>query len=175
MDETLLREHRRAKDEHFRRGHHSPIPPGDRAGFGGLDYYPPRADLDLELELLPAGDGEIRVPTSDGRERVYRRAGRVRFAVDGEEAELTLFSVPGHEEGGLFLPFRDATSGDETYGAGRYLDLDSPQEGRVRVDFNLAYNPFCAYDEAYSCPLPPPENWLRVPIRAGEKAYAPEG
>jgi len=69
----------------------------------------------------------------------------------------------------LFLPFRDATSGVETYGAGRYLDVDPEPAGTVVVDFNMAYNPFCAYDDASSCALPPYENWLPVPIRAGER------
>jgi uncharacterized protein (DUF1684 family) len=70
-----------------------------------------------------------------------------------------------------FLPFRDATSGNESYGAGRYLDVEPGRDGRVQSDFNLAYNPYCAYNDAFSCPLSPSENWLRVPIRAGEAAY----
>ena len=72
----------------------------------------------------------------------------------------------------LFVPFRDATSGKETYGAGRYLEVESPgPDGRVRVDFNAAYNPYCAYNPDWSCPIPPGENWLSVPIRAGEKTF----
>jgi uncharacterized protein (DUF1684 family) len=75
-------------------------------------------------------------------------------------------------DGDLFLPLRDATSGDETYGAGRYLEPLMLDDGRVLVDFNYLYNPYCAYNDAWSCPLPPRENWLTVPIRAGEKAFA---
>ena len=82
---------------------------------------------------------------------------------------LALYATPGHE--GYFLPFRDATSGRETYGAGRYLDLAPPHDGKVTVDFNLAYNPYCAYSDSFSCALPPVENWLQVPIRAGEMAF----
>ncbi|NIR36327.1 MAG: DUF1684 domain-containing protein [Actinobacteria bacterium] len=82
---------------------------------------------------------------------------------------VTIYGTPH----GYFLPFRDATSGSESYGAGRFLDIDGPLDGPVTIDFNLAYNPYCAYDESYSCPLPPAENWLQVPIRAGEQVYRP--
>ena len=99
-----------------------------------------------------------------------RRAGLVRFDVDGESAQATLFS--DDDDPGLFLPFRDATSGRETYGAGRYLDVQPPDaDGDVVIDFNLAYNPYCAYSEGFSCPLPPAENRLDVPIRAGEMTF----
>jgi hypothetical protein len=96
----------------------------------------------------------------------------VHFDVDGRTATLTLFG--SHDSDDLFLPFRDATSGQETYGAGRYIDVGAARDGRVTVDFNLAYNPYCAYNPSYSCPLPPRENWLDVPIRAGEQDYASE-
>jgi hypothetical protein len=95
----------------------------------------------------------------------------VRFEVGGEPARVTLFASPDTHE--LFLPFRDATSGKETYGAGRYLEVEPPNaDGRVVVDFNDAYNPYCAYNASWSCPIPPGENWLAVPIRAGERSFA---
>ena len=100
---------------------------------------------------------------------MHERAGVARFDVAGEEVTLTLYDT-GHP--GYFLPFRDATSGTETYGAGRYLDLDRNPDGTLLIDFNLAYNPLCAYNDSYSCPLPPIENWLSVPIRAGEKDFS---
>ncbi|MBT8206662.1 MAG: DUF1684 domain-containing protein, partial [Acidimicrobiia bacterium] len=80
-------------------------------------------------------------------------------------ADVTLYDTGAH---GYFVPFRDATSGKESYGAGRYLDVHPNEDGTVTLDFNYAYNPYCAYDEAFSCPLPPIENWLEVPIAAGE-------
>jgi uncharacterized protein (DUF1684 family) len=164
-----LIEFRRQKDAFFGRDQRSPIPERERAGFTGLSYYPPNDDLVYTLRPEP-GDGEpIRIGTSDGQVREYHRSAIARFEVDGEEATLALLTTPHHP--GFFLPFRDATSGTDTYGAGRYLDLEPNPDGTVTIDFNLAYNPSCAYDDAYSCPLPPPENWLRVPIRAGEKAY----
>jgi uncharacterized protein len=169
MNPHALEEMRRQKDEVFRTHPHSPIPEGHRDTFAGIAYFPPNAGLVFDLEVEPA-DGEIlTIPTSDGDERRYARAFTIRFAVEGQPAELVLLGREG--DAGLFLPFRDATSGNESYGAGRYLDLEPPAEGRVHIDFNLAYNPYCAYDDAYSCPLPPPENWLRLPIRAGEAAY----
>ena len=87
----------------------------------------------------------------------------------GNKQYNTLYQARGEDS--LFLPFRDALSGKETYGAGRYLDVAPPHSGHVVVDFNYAYNPSCAYDPQFSCPLPPRENWLQVPIRAGEKNF----
>ena len=106
-----------------------------------------------------------------GGEQVYTRAGILRFAVDGQPAQLTLFAQEDQHE--LFVPFRDSTSGKDSYPAGRYLEVEPPDaSGQVSVDFNLAYNPYCAYNPEYSCPLPPVENWLKVPIRAGEKTFS---
>jgi uncharacterized protein (DUF1684 family) len=92
----------------------------------------------------------------------------VRLTIEGEPAQLTIFE---DARGGLFLPMRDATSGDETYGAGRYLEPDLQGGDRVLVDFNRLYNPYCAYNDQWSCPLPPRENWLRLPVRAGERTF----
>ena len=114
----------------------------------------------------------------------YRRAGQLRFRLAGQACRLTVFSLVGYG-GGLFLPFRDATSGKETYGGGRYLfDTAKNTDGlaldiqagspEVVIDFNFAYNPSCAYDPRWACPLAPRENWLPVPIHAGEKIYAQE-
>ncbi len=107
--------------------------------------------------------------TSTGSVQEYMRWGKISFPVDGQAAELTVFKDPEH--GDYFLPFADATSGKETYGAGRYLEVHTQDDGRVLVDFNYAYNPYCAYNERWSCPLTPFENRLTVPIRAGEKNF----
>jgi uncharacterized protein (DUF1684 family) len=112
----------------------------------------------------------------------YRRAGQLRFRIGGQDCRLTVFSLVGYG-GGLFLPFRDGTSGTETYGGGRYLfDTAKNTDGlaldiqagsaEIGIDFNFAYNPSCAYDARWACPLAPRENWLPVSIRAGEKVYA---
>jgi uncharacterized protein (DUF1684 family) len=159
---------RAEKDRFFRSSPHSPI--ADRVNFAGLAYYPPDPAYRYELALDRADQPDpLTFQTSTGDERTYHRIGTVDFVVDGEAATLALYQADHHDE--LFLPFRDATSGSETYGAGRYLEPELLSDGRVLLDFNLAYNPFCAYSDAYSCPLPPFENHLTIPIRAGEKAF----
>jgi uncharacterized protein (DUF1684 family) len=168
MDELEI--FRAQKDDFYRRHPQSPLPPQVRATFDGLSYYEADPDLVFDVEVTAANGSPITIATSDGSQRTYYRAGTVTIHVDGEPATLTLLAIPGHD--GYFLPFRDATSGTETYGAGRYLDLPPAEEGRLIIDFNYAYNPYCAYSDAYSCALPPVENWLQVPIRAGEKSFS---
>jgi uncharacterized protein (DUF1684 family) len=168
MDPNELAEYRKAKDEYFRTSHDSPLGRGDRSGFDGLDYFAPRQDLVFTVPIHPGDGSEVWVQTSDEAERVYRNAGTVELTVDGEPVTLALYDT-GHT--GLFVPFRDGTSGVTTYGAGRYLDLEPNEDGTVTIDFNLAYNPSCVYSDGWSCPIPPPENWLSVPIEAGEKMY----
>ncbi len=157
--------HRAAKDEHFRTGAKTPLGPGDHSDFAGLDYFPPRPDLVFTVPVVPGDGSEVRVRTSDDREKVYANYGRVTLSIAGDEVGLTVYDTMH----GLFLPFRDATSGKTTYGAGRYLDLEPNDDGTLTIDFNLAYNPSCAYSDGWSCPIPPAENWLRVPIEAGER------
>lgn len=165
-----LDDFRRAKDSMFAHDADSPLPPEERTRFAGLSYYAFDASFRFEVDVEPAESAEdLTMSTSTGDEVVYRRFGAVHFTVDGQEARLTLFE--DDDEGEIFIPFRDSTSGTETYGAGRYLEVSRPAARRVTLDFNYAYNPYCAYSEAYSCPLAPAENWLRVPIRAGEKRY----
>lgn len=159
-------------------GHHpqSPIPQDERYEFEGLNYFGPNPDLIFEVTVERFGEDEplVEMETTTGDVRPYRRYGRFTFTVNGTEAALTLYS--DLYESDFFLPFRDTTSGKETYGAGRYLDNGRPgiqplDETRFRFDFNYAYNPYCVYQSTYSCPLPPNENWLSVPIEAGEKKY----
>jgi len=168
MNTDQLLDFRRNKDEFFRTSHDSPLNHADRHEFEGLNYYEPRPDLVFTLPVEPEDGSEISFETSDNRVKTYRRAGKVDFEVDGHPAQLTLYDT-GHP--GYFIPFRDKTSGDATYGAGRYLDIDVNDDGAVTIDFNLAYNPSCVYDEGYSCPIPPIENWLQVPIEAGERNF----
>ena len=164
---------REGKDAYFRASADSPLTPEQRASFAGLSYYVEDPSLVVRGRLEPADDPEpFAVPTSTGAEQVYRRAGVLRFVVDGRPAAITLLSVVDGHQHGFFVPFRDATNRDETYPAGRYLEVDPPDaDGVVTLDFNDAYNPWCAYNDDWSCPLPPPENWLDVPIRAGERRF----
>lgn len=161
---------RAEKDMYFRRDPYGPIE--DRTNFNGLNYYPPDPAFQFTLPLQRAEPEPLTFQTSTGDERVYQRIGVVEFEVGGQTAHLAIYKSEDYDE--LFLPFRDATSGTETYGAGRYLEPVALGSGELLVDFNLAYNPYCAYSDAFSCPLPPVENWLKIAIRAGEKQYKSE-
>ena len=170
-----LRDHREAKDEYFRTDPHSPIPPEERDDFEGLSYYPIDETYRFELALQIHDDPDtVTVGTSTGGDREYLEWGEFRFEVDGETVTLQAYKAEADDDR-LWVPFRDATSGEETYGAGRYLDLEPEThrtaDGRWILDFNEAYNPTCAYSEQYECPLPPTANWLEVPIEAGEKTF----
>jgi len=171
---SAIEGYRAEKDAFFKAAPGSPIPEAEREAFAGLPYYP--VDEDLVLEgLTPepyTGDEPttFQIPTSDGRLRPARRAGIFNFELEGAPRRLTAYELEGaHGDGSLFLPFLDATSGSETYGAGRYLDLEPDEDGTYAIDFNLAYHPSCVYAAHFSCPLTPAENRLAIPIRAGER------
>jgi uncharacterized protein len=166
MDE--LSELRQAKDDFFAGHPHSPLTRAQKQDFKGLAYFPPAPELRFEaaVEVFPEQE-EIEMQTSTGDVQFYRRYGRFHFQVLEQEAALTIYT----SEGGYFLPFVDSLAGSETYPAGRYLEPEPLPNGMFLVDFNLAYNPYCAYNDLWSCPLTPFENRLKVPIRAGEKIY----
>ncbi len=165
---TELQQFRADKDRFFAHDPHSPLTIEQRHHFQGLYYFPENQALrmDLAIEEYPVME-EVKMLTTTGQAQTYIRFGRIRFSVEGQEIELTVFT----DRNGFFLPFADGLAGDETYGAGRYLELRPLDKGKVRVDFNYAYNPYCAYNEAWSCPITPAENRLTVPVRAGEKVF----
>ncbi len=184
---SALQRWRREKDCYFKTSPDSPI---QDAEFTGLAYYPEDLAYVLEASLEPFAHPEtVGLMTSVGDEQLYLRYARVRFELKmgelaGEAGQLTLF-LPVRGAGSdtkivrFFFPFRDASSGTETYGAGRYLEAENLEaegeataKGRVRLDFNYAYNPLCALSARYRCPLPPAENQLSVPVRAGERCGA---
>lgn len=168
-----VRAYRAEKDGYFRTGAGSPIPVAERAAFTGLPYFPVDAALYFEgLTLEPYTDGEpasFTIPTSDGKLRPAERAGVLRFEIGSVPCALTGYAFAGGRDGSLFVPFLDGTSGTESYGAGRYLDLEPEEDGTFVLDFNLAYHPSCVYDARFSCPLTPAENRLPVRIEAGER------
>ena len=177
-----LNEFRRGRDELFRTHPQSPIELEERGGFAGLHYFDADPAYRVHATLEPGDGSELAIDTGgeDGAVR-YRRIGRLAFALHGERCELTVLSLIQYA-GGLFVPFRDSTSGHETYGGGRYLfDTAKDTDGLVleittgsldvTIDFNFAYNASCAYSPRWACPLAPPENHLKVPVRAGEKIY----
>ena len=162
-----LLELRHEKDAFFGGPHDSPLTVEQRRTFAGLKYFDPDPAFRFEVTLEgPAGAVE-EVEMSDGTTDHLQRAGTVRFTIDGADTSLLAF----HQGDALFIPFRDATSGTDTYGAGRYVEAEALGGGRYLLDFNRAYNPYCAYNDDWRCPLPLPENWLKVAIRAGEKGF----
>jgi uncharacterized protein (DUF1684 family) len=165
---TQLENFRAQKDEFFASHPESPLTPEQKRTFQGLSYFPENPDLRLEVRVEEFAEGdEIQMQTTTGGVQDYLRFGKFKFQVDGDEAELTIYA--SHH--GFFLPFADALAGEETYGAGRYLEPDHLGNDTFLVDFNLAYNPYCAYNEAWACPITPFENRVKVPIRAGEKIF----
>jgi len=164
------------KDEFFKTDPRSPLPESERAAFTGLPYYPVDEGLAFEDRVLEPYTGDepsnFQIPTSDGKLRPAHRAGVLRFELDGEPRQLTAYTFDGGDGQSLFVPFLDGTSGTETYGAGRYLDLEPEADGTYALDFNLAYHPSCVYDAKFSCPLTPAENRLPVRIEAGERLAA---
>lgn len=170
-----LEQEREEKDRFFSNHAQSPIPLEELKSFKGLVYYPPDPDYRFELELHEHGDKKtFHIEDTGGNMRNFLRWGEFRFTMGDEERGLQAYKSDP-EERRLFIPFKDVTSGKETYGAGRYLDLDADQDktpaGKWVLDFNKAYNPWCAYSEDYVCPFVPPENWLKVSIYVGEKNY----
>jgi uncharacterized protein (DUF1684 family) len=168
--------YRADKDAYFRTGAGSPIPPAEREAFEGLPYFAVEEDLivdDLGLEPYTGEEPvHFEIPTTDGRLRPAERAGVFRFTLLEGEHTLTAYRMAGsdgqvHES--LFVPFLDGTTGVESYGAGRYLDLDPEEDGTWTLDFNVAYHPSCVYDPRFSCPLTPAENRLSIRIEAGER------
>lgn len=163
-----LTDFRAEKDEFFRRHPQSPLTPDQRRGFIGLNYFPENEALRMEVQVeLLHDEKSMEMQTSTGGVQEYIRHGRFKFQAEGQEAELTIY----RNEHGYFLPFVDSLAGKETYPAGRYMEPEALPGDRFFVDFNLAYNPYCAYNEMWSCPITPPENRLKVPIRAGEKMF----
>lgn len=159
---------RAEKDEFFATHPQSPLTPQQKNMFEGLSYFEENPDLRLMVDIDEfENKDQIRIQTNTGDIQSYERFGRFTFEVDGEQASLTLY----RNEHGFFLPFADSLAGEETYGAGRYLEPEEHDDGKFLIDFNLAYNPYCAYNESWSCPITPPENRLKVPIRAGEKVF----
>jgi uncharacterized protein len=162
------------RDDLFAHHPQSALPPERRAGFAGLSYFGFDPAGRVLADVAPAERRRFEVPSSDGGTMELERIGVARFALAGADRELELYWLLGYG-GGLFVPFADATSGQETYGAGRYLldtvkgaDLGT-REGRLVLDFNLAYNPSCSYDPRWTCPLAPPPNRLPVEVRMGER------
>ena len=161
-----LQAFRTEKDQFFAHHPQSPLTRAQKQIFQGLDYFPEAPDLRLELDVEEFSEKEqIEMQTTTGDIQSYIRFGKIRFKVEGQDVELTIYA----NQHGFFLLFVDSLAGKETYPAGRYLEPELQHNGKLLIDFNMVYNPYCAYNEMWSCPLTPFENRLKAPIRAGEK------
>lgn len=166
----------REKTERFLQGsEESPFAP-DSIPFEGLQHYPVDPNYRVKARLEPIQQQKLlTLPTTTGQEEKYIRYGYAEFNLNGKVNRLLVLQpLESEEPQQLFIAFADETSGEETYGGGRYLNVEMPARAgqkTLELDFNLAYNPYCAYNPTYSCPLPPKENVLTIPIRAGEKIY----
>jgi len=168
-----LKSFREKRDRFFKEDPHSPLKESDRKKFKGLSYYP------IDLKYAMAGAIEryptepkpmyVTLPTNKEMGRKYVKYGRFKFKWEGKAYTLQIFRPLGTGE--LFLPFKDRASETETYPKGRYLSIEPMPGGKVLIDFNRAYNPFCQFNEKYTCPYAPEENWLDIVIRAGEKRF----
>jgi uncharacterized protein (DUF1684 family) len=142
--------------------------------FEGLAYFDVDSTYRIRATFTKSIGKKFKMPTSTERQPIYRRYGYVDFTIDGKTQRLTAYqNMALRKQKGyknyLFIPFRDSTCGNESYGGGRYLDVEIPEGTTIMLDFNKIYNPYCVYSHRYSCPIPPVENTLTIPIRAGEK------
>ncbi len=167
-----LVEYRREKDKFFKDNEDSPVKDEDRVAFRGLKYYDPTEAFIFRVTLQKFEKPEtLKMGTTTGDLRDAVKYGYFDFTVRGRSQRLHVYKFTPDLGSYLFVPFTDSTNGKETYGAGRYLDFEESQTGTYLLDFNLAYNPSCAYNENYSCPIPPKENRLDVATEAGEKNF----
>jgi len=161
---------RAEKNEQFQKSS-EPIPASKKAEFLPLAYFPIDPEYDVVAALtLSSDDTKLMMPTSSGQPRQVRRLGTLEFTLKGQLIKLESFIEVGAPDiNRITVMFSDRTSGKETYEAGRYIDLDRTATGLYDLDFNKAYHPYCVYNSSYECPIPPPENRLKIPVQAGEK------
>ena len=162
---------RRAEiNDSFRESEDSPLTEEQKAIFTSLSYFPVAEKYKVQAELHRNSREQIvKINITDGSQREYFVYGNAHFHLEGKELDVTVYKPVDSESEYLFIPFYDMTSADQTYGGGRYVEPVITERGVLEIDFNLAYNPYCAYNHDYRCPIPPQENSLNVSILAGEK------
>lgn len=171
-DVNALNSERRTKDESFRMDEESPIPASIRQAFKGLHYFPPNPDMAVNARFMAETTSDtVELSSTRGEIRRYMRAGIFSFTIGGRACSLVAFRPTTGEHRILFVPFRDSTSGITSYPAARYMEVFDTGDSLYVLDFNGAYNPWCAYNDRFSCTLPPQSNVLSVAITAGEKIY----
>ncbi len=171
-EETVF-EHRDEILDFMKNNDESPLSDSIKSSFEGFDYFEPDPLFKVKASLVRISENSnLKMVTNDGQVREYTKYAYAIFNLSGQQRQLTLLQADLEEsDGTLFLPFGDLTNGETTYGGGRYLDLQLTSKNTITIDFNLAYNPYCAYSADYSCPLPPSENRLSVAINAGEMNF----
>ena len=162
---------RSEKDEQFKESNDSPLPEDRKSSFAGLSYFPPDADYAVTATFTESASPDtVLMQTSTVQVRKAVRAGVFSFTLNNKKLRLTAYTfIDFDSDDSYFVPFTDKTTGNETYYAGRYLDVPVTGDSEYELDFNMAYNPYCAYSDRFSCPRVPQENDLAVEIRAGEK------
>ncbi len=170
-------EFQRELNANFKDASKSPLKDKDRKNFTGLDFFKTDSSYVVMAEFQKLeGEKPFQMKTTTDRLPVYVKYGIITFKLKGQPHQLTVYqnqdliTDEGYEDY-LFLPFLDDTNGDSTYGGGRYIDLRIPENGTMVIDFNKAYNPYCAYNEKYSCPIVPISNYIAVAVQAGVKAF----
>jgi uncharacterized protein (DUF1684 family) len=167
-----VQDFRKGKDEFFATSHDSPLAHGKIGSFKGLRYFPPDPKYKVHAKLHGYDNPEkVTMITSKGTKQLFHRVGYFELELEGKKVRLQAYKSAERESNELFIPFRDGTSGKESYGSARYLDIEEADDQNYVIDFNYAYNPYCAYSGDYICPLPPRENWLEAGILAGEMSY----
>lgn len=151
----------------------SPLEEHQKKELQALDFYPIDISYRVRAKMVPVEDRKmLELPMTDGSVEKYLKHSYAEFQLQGQPVRLLLLQAAKEpDKRNFFLAFADATSGEETYGGGRYINLRQDGKNSITIDFNLAYNPYCAYNPDFACPLPPKENILEIPIRAGEKDY----
>lgn len=170
---------REEKVFYFHTSTDSPLPQADRKAMKPLEFYKPDSSYVVKAVLVPATvkDTVVFKTTNDTIDKEMKLMGRMRFALNGEQrllnAYLPMRQLKENPDGPhtLFIPFSDKTNGEETYGGGRYIDIPLSKDFNHIIDFNEAYNPYCAYNDGFACPIVPEENYLNTKIEAGEKNY----
>ncbi|MFX0116431.1 MAG: DUF1684 domain-containing protein [Candidatus Hodarchaeota archaeon] len=167
----LAKRLRKEKDKFMKDDSNSPLTPKQKKKFKKIDYFPYEPKYRFEGAIEHFEDKtEVEIGTNKGELRKYRLFGKFSFEINGQQLALHIFQ--SLDETHFFVPFMDATSGNETYGAGRYVELEELEPDIYVLDFNFAYNPYCAYNDSWSCPLVPPINRLPLRVEAGEKTFA---
>ena len=170
-----IEKHREEYKSEFLKSANSPLKQED---FKYLRFYEPNEKFKVECKFVPTKGKPFELPTSAGKTKTYVKFGELKFEIDEKKYKLAVYQslglkiIPQYRDY-LFIPFKDLTNGKGSYGGGRYLDFRMKQlEGeKIYLDFNKAYNPYCAFSEGYSCPIPPKENHLKVAIEAGEMNF----